>query len=214
MRWYYSAAMLAALLFCSQADARPLVFTGPGGDVHQCAFRPGAKPAVLDCSDGNAPTPVPTAIATPSPVPTAIDERDLCPDGTLQDRASNTDPWYGVTAVIKPGEVKRYCAKIQPPLIPFYPRQITFSWYETSDQDCGALNVGVDALSGPPRPRGGAGYSASGNFYYYGKSRGRDGSVIQTPEQTAPGIYVVTVIGGGELGTTCVNYRIAWKAEP
>lgn len=77
------------------------------------------------------------------------------------------------------------------------------NWYDVSDQDCGQLNVKVEATN-PARYRGGEGYSASGAFHFYSKV----GSKL-TPEQTNPGVYVITVKGNAD---TCNRFRIAWKA--
>lgn len=103
------------------------------------------------------------------------------------------------------GVTKELCAPVVPPYVAGHPNQLTFSWYDVSDQDCGALNVSVDAVDGPPRHRGGEGFSASGQFVYYAKT----GPKV-TPEQTAPGIYVIKLVGGP---SSCVRYRIAWKAS-
>jgi len=147
------------------------------------------------------PTPRPTA----TPIGTPPGDPELCPDGYLTESASKTDIWYGLTVDVPNGATKRFCAPIMAPLVNYHPRQITFSWYDVSDQDCGALNVHVDAVDLPLRPRGGTGHSASGNYVYYGQIGSRS-----MPEQTAPGIYVMTLVGGP---SSCTRYRIAWKAD-
>ncbi|MEW6268356.1 MAG: hypothetical protein AB1689_03560 [Thermodesulfobacteriota bacterium] len=174
----------------------------------------GCQPLENLVSGNNPPLPTPKPTATP--VGTVIPgDPLLCPDGFLTEPASKTDPWYGFTVDIPEGVTKRFCAPVEPPYatpqltspLGNYFTQITFSWYDVSDQDCGALNVHVDAVDGVSRPRGGPGFSASGNHVYYGKI----GTRITTPEQTLPGIYVMTLVGGP---TTCHRYRISWKATP
>ncbi|MBY0278136.1 hypothetical protein K2Z84_22605 [Candidatus Binatia bacterium] len=146
-------------------------------------------------------------MVTPTPTigPTPPGDPELCPDGYITEPASKTDPWYGVTVDVPQGVTKVFCAPITSPLVNTAPNQITFSWYDVSDQDCGALNVRIDPVDPPLRPRGGVGYSASGNFYYYGKIGSR-----LTPEQTARGIYVITVTGGP---SACSRYRLAWRVS-
>ncbi len=167
--------------------------------------------------DGCAPlenvvsgTPVPTATprVTPTPAPTPVGtvspgDPELCPDGYITEPASKTDPWYGVTVDIPLGVTKVFCAPITSPLVTTAPSQIAISWYDVSDQDCAGLDVRVDAVDPPLRPRGGTGYPSSGTFYYYAKIGTR-----VTPEQTARGIYVITATGGS---AACSRYRIAWR---
>lgn len=193
MRWWLVAVALV------------LAFSDAGAETWTCVKPNGKKVKNLtECRLQSTPAPTPSPAPSPKP-------GDLCPDGTLSAPASKTDPWFGLTVEVPNGATKRFCAPVQPPLAPlpagqdFY-NQITFSWYDVSDQDCGALNVRVDATDGVARTRSGEGFSASGNYYYYGKI----GSRILTPEQTKPGIYVVTVTGGP---AACTKYRITWKAS-
>ncbi|HEY8514996.1 MAG TPA: hypothetical protein VIS07_05760 [Candidatus Binatia bacterium] len=160
---------------------------------------------------GPGPNPTPTPKPTSTPGGSVIPgDPNLCPDGFLSEPMSKTGAWYGLTVDVPQGVTRRFCAPVTPQLVPlpagqdFY-TQITFQWYDVTDQDCGALNVHVDATDGFSRPRGGTGFSASGNYYYYGKV----GSRILTPDQTKPGIYVVTLTGGA---TSCSRYRITWNA--
>jgi hypothetical protein len=159
-----------------------------------------------DLVNGTVVTPTPTPVATPRPTSTFIPgDPTLCPDGFLTEAASKTDPWYGLTVDVPEGVTKRFCAPVMPPLVNTHPNSIVFSWYDVSDQDCGALNVHVDAVDAPSRPRGGAGFSASGQYYYY-----RRVGLLDRPEQTAPGVYVMTLVGGP---SSCTRYRIAWRVQ-
>jgi hypothetical protein len=169
-----------------------------------------------DCPQLEALVAAPVATPSPTPRPTNSPggsvtpppgDPELCPDGYLSEPASKTDPWYGLTVDVPEGTTKRFCAPVMAPLVKTYPNQITFSWYDVSDQDCGAINVKIDAVDLPLRPRGGQGYSASGQYVYYAKVGSRS-----TPEQTAPGIYVVTLTGGPSA-QSCSRFRIAWRVS-
>lgn len=86
------------------------------------------------------------------------------------------------------------------------PGRLIFSWEDLSGTGCGALNVQVEPLSGPARPRGTSGFVSTGNIQYVRKVDGKD-----DPKQTAPGLYTLTVSGGSE---TCVLYEIGWTWVP
>jgi hypothetical protein len=167
-------------------------------------FTPDARTQCLRRCDRKFPEPSPSAAPTRTPGPTGI---AYCPDGVLNRPASQTDPWFGTTVDVPQGVTMSFCAPVTLPLVKGHPGQITFSWYDVSDQDCGALNVHVDAVDPPVRPRGGSGWSSSGQYVYYAKVGERE-----TPEQTAPGVYVVTVTGGPS-SDGCSRFRIAWKAS-
>lgn len=211
------AALIAAALLAGWIVARAAI----AADMHH-----GVTVAAISeerCADLLArytrkcvslPTPTPTAAPSPSPSRTpgpTISEAAACRDGTLNRVASQTDPWFGATVVVPQGETLHLCAPIREPLVHGHPNQITFSWYDVSDQDCGALNIRVDALDPPARTRGGQGWSASGQFVYNARVGSGDNARL-TPEQTKPGLYAITLIGG-PASDSCNKYRIAWKAN-
>lgn len=63
-----------ALLVAVPALAKPLIFTTPEGAEFACRFKPGLKPALLDCRQDvtPAPTPAPTPTPTPEPEPEPV----------------------------------------------------------------------------------------------------------------------------------------------
>lgn len=133
---------------------------------------------------------------------------ELCPDGLLTQEFGNN--YRGVFVTVPDGVVKRYCAPVYPPYLPdgIVATRLTFSWYDASDWDCGALRVIVEPQEGPPRTRDSVDFFASGAFYYY--RRVWAPPPFDLPDYTAPGTYVVTVIG--RLSTPeCTRYAIAWS---
>lgn len=168
---------------------------------------------------GPTPTPSPTRTPrfTPTPVrPTPTQSPSLaqrCPDGQLTGITSRTNKnWFGFDGVeVRPGQTKRFCAMVMPPQIPAntIPNSLSFTWYDVTDQDCGALSVKVDAVDPPPRHLGeqqfGKGFSSSGALHLYSNAGHK-----YTPEAVRQGVYVVTVFGGP---SSCTHFDIAWHWE-
>lgn len=151
------------------------------------------------------PTPTlrpaqPTAVPTPAPTPSLL---EVCPDGYLDRRIAANTPFWGLSSVRVPrGATRVYCAPVQAPILPagLHPVRVTFEWF-SADQDC-ALNMRVELRGDPDHARGTSAFTPNGNITFTRRSLNGD-----RPEQTTPGIYVVTVSGGS---ATCEVYRIGW----
>jgi len=161
--------------------------------------------SIIECDDGTPnPTPTPGVGPTPppGPTPTPGGGSGLCPQGFLNTPLGGG--WGRAGLNIPAGTVLKYCANLEPPQIPpgVVPSRVTFSFYDESDRDCGALTMSVQQISGAQQLKASTTPLANGSLSFTKRSGRTD-----DPARVAQGTYVVTVAGHP---THCTKYLLTW----
>lgn len=152
---------------------------------------------------------------TPPPTPTPPGGNQACPDGYLDQRSGSGVASYGLTGVrIPPGTTRKYCAKIDTPLIPAG-RQINiiqFSFGDETDYECGFVEATIQQ-NFPPYLREGPVTSTNGGFRFnYKKSNGY-GPPILCPDCVKRGDYIITLKGVRAVNPNeprCTQFKFTW----
>lgn len=159
--------------------------------------------SIIECDDGN-PNPTPTPGPTPpgGATPTPGGGSGACPDGYLS--APLGGGWGLAGVSIPSGKVMKFCAQLEPPVIPpgVVPSRVTFSFYDESDRDCGALVMSVQQMSGAQQVKSSTSPLSNGAIHFT-KRVGR----TDDPSRVAQGLYIVTLTGHP---TSCSRYLITW----
>ena len=147
----------------------------------------------------------------PTPTPTPPPPPGNCPDGFLDESVIQGQNTFGVSNVsIRPGTTKRYCARIDAPLIPASQdiSRIYVSWGDQTDYVCGVVEVSMQQADSP--------------FHLAGPSTGTSGSVRLSrsafrqppcPECVQRGLYYITVKGVqlyNPQDPKCERFTVTW----
>jgi hypothetical protein len=94
---------------------------------------------------GTEPTPAPVPTRTPKPTATPVTtgtppSNANCADGILN-RSTSSGMWGLRRVTINPGEVKHFCADVNPPLVNGLVSRIFTTWGDATDYECGAIRV-------------------------------------------------------------------------
>lgn len=195
---------LCALYSCGDplADAGVLeADSGPAGRDAGAAQDAGSGPNADEIEGSDASSPD-AADTYESP-----DFATVCPDGVLNRKLGRINTRaYGLEHYDLPfGRTLRFCAPVQPPLVPVHPETLRFQFYDESDRDCGGASFWVERLStgerfgtDAPLPGGTVQFRATWGTQY-------------RPELTAPGTYVVAITGRTQ---SCNRFRFGWDWGP